>query len=69
MSDNFNSTAPELAYAARFYGLYSTVARKLGVTPQHVRQVAMGLRVSKRVLNAVKREAQKRRAGDTERAA
>lgn len=66
---HFKSIAPELAQASRFYGVYSRVARKLGVTPQHVRQVALGLHTSRRVSAALKREL--RRIGEvlSERAA
>ncbi len=66
-----NGTAPELEQAAQFYGIYSRVARKLGVTPQHVRHVAKGLTQSKRVLTAINREIARirRSVAQTERAA
>jgi hypothetical protein len=35
------------------YGIYSRVARKLGVTPQHVRRVALGKSESDRVRDAI----------------
>jgi hypothetical protein len=49
-------TSPELANVALFRGVYSRVARKLCVTPQHVRRVAVGLSVSKRVAREIERE-------------
>jgi hypothetical protein len=66
---HIKSTAPELAQAALFYGLYSRVAKKLGVTPQHVRQVSRGLTSSKRVSKAVAQEIQRIRNKSAERAA
>ena len=56
MNLRFKPTSPELAKAAIFRGVYSRVARKLGVTPQHVRHVALGLSVSKRVSREIDRE-------------
>lgn len=50
-----------MAHAALFYGLYSCVARKLGVSPQHVRQVALGISRSKRVEKAIQREIRHRK--------
>ncbi len=61
--------APELENAAKFRGMYTAVARKLGVTPQHVRLVALGLSRSKRVTEALKREELRRRKNSTECAA
>jgi hypothetical protein len=52
----------ELEQAATFYGIYSHLARSLGVTPQHVRQVARGLHKSKRVSAAISQEIQRLRA-------
>jgi hypothetical protein len=37
------------------WGTWSQIARELGVTPQHVRQVALGMHVSKRVAEALLR--------------
>jgi hypothetical protein len=56
----FKATSPELANAALFYGLYSCVARKLNVTPQHVRHVSRGLSTSKRVSAEIQREIKRR---------
>ena len=69
LSQQFNTTAPELEQAALFYGIYSRVARKLGVTPQHVRHIAKGLGKSKRVSTALDREIRRIRGKMTERAA
>jgi hypothetical protein len=63
------STAPELEQAALFYGMYSRLARKLRVTPQHVRQVAKGIHRSRRVEAAINREIQRIRSKTPERAA
>jgi len=65
------SISPDLENAALFYGMYSRVARQLGVSPQHVRQVARGLHASKRVSSAVQREIKRlqSKASKTERAA
>ena len=59
MSQQVKSIAPELEVASRYFGLYSRVARRLGVTPQHVRQVARGLTTSRRVTTAINREVQR----------
>ena len=65
LTDNLKCIAPELTEASRFYGLFSRVAKKLGVTPQHVRQVARGLHSSKRVTAALQRELRRiREAGE-----
>lgn len=66
---HFNTTAPELEQAASFYGIYSRIAKKLGVTPQHVRHVAKGLGKSKRVSAALDREIRRIRNKVSERAA
>jgi len=39
-----------------YYGLYSRVARQIGVTPSIVRKVALGLRKSKRIAKALEIE-------------
>lgn len=39
-----------------YYGLYSRVARQLGVTPSVVRKVAIGLRKSRRIRKALQAE-------------
>jgi predicted transcriptional regulator len=69
LSLHINTTTPELEQAARFYGIYSRVARKLGVTPQHVRHIAKGLGKSKRVSAALDREIRRIREKSSERAA
>jgi hypothetical protein len=46
----------DLRRMQRFYGIYSTVARENGISPQHVRQVATGLHQSSRVMAALERE-------------
>jgi len=60
--------SPELSCAAMIRGVYSEVARKLGVTPQHVRLVGVGRRTSRRVSKAIMREI-RLRAQRMERAA
>lgn len=66
----FKPTTPELAEAALFRGTYSTVAQKLGVSPQHVRNVSLGRAVSRRVAEELKREVRRRKAtAEKERAA
>jgi hypothetical protein len=50
------STPPflvDLRRMQKFYGIYSAVARDLGTSPQHVRQVATGLHQSARVMDAL----------------
>jgi len=69
LSLQFKSTTPELEQAALFFGIYSRVARKMGVTPQHVRHVAKGLSTSRRVTAALNREMQSIRRKSLERAA
>lgn len=64
MTDHLKCIAPEIAEASKFYGVFSRVARKLRVTPQHVRQVAMGLHTSRRVSAALQRELRKIRDGE-----
>jgi DNA-binding transcriptional regulator YdaS (Cro superfamily) len=56
LNQHFKSIAPELDDAALFYGMYSRLARRLGVSPQHVRQVSIGKHKSKRVRAAILRE-------------
>jgi hypothetical protein len=59
-----------LANAALFFGLYSAVARRLGVSPSGVRRVAHGLSVSKRITKAIAEEIRRRkRQQSRERAA
>jgi hypothetical protein len=65
----FKATSPDLAHAAVFYGIYSAVARRLKVTPQHVRSVALGKSTSKRVSRAIESEIQRRKRAIQERAA
>ena len=45
-----------LADASKFRGIYSRVAKKLGLSVQHVREVALGRRHSARVARALDRE-------------
>lgn len=52
----FTEIKIELERAARFYGIYSRVARKIGVSSQHVKEVAMMRRTSDRVQRAIVRE-------------
>ncbi len=66
---HFNSTAPELQQAAKYYGIYSRLARRLGVTPQHVRHVALGFTRSARVSRAIAKEMERIRKSVEERAA
>ena len=69
MNDQLKVIAPELKTASLFWGVYSRVARRLGVTPQHVRLVAKGMHTSKRVTAAIKREIKRIKAEHSERAA
>lgn len=69
MTANFKCKIPELEDAALFWGMYSRIARKLGVTPQHVRQVAKGIHASRRVSAAIRREVSRLRAKCEVRAA
>jgi hypothetical protein len=59
----------ELEEAAFFWGIYSRLARRLHVTPQAVRQVALGITTSKRISGAIEREIQRINAKREERAA
>jgi hypothetical protein len=45
-----------LLNTSRFRGIYSRVAKKLNVSPQHVREVALSRRRSARVTRALERE-------------
>ena len=56
LSGHFISLQRETRKYNRKRGLYSYVARLLGVTPAHVRNVAMGLRRSQSVEAALMRE-------------
>lgn len=49
MTDTGKHVLENLRRAARYYGVYTRVAKRTGVTKQHVRFVAMGLRHSPRV--------------------
>ena len=69
MNAKFKSNVPELAAASLFWGMYSRLARKLKVTPQHVRQVARGISSSKRVSAAIEREVRRLNAKQMGRAA
>ena len=57
----------ELEKAARYRGIYTRVARQLGVSSHHVKEVVMGRRHSIRVMRAFKAEFSK--IVDSERAA
>jgi hypothetical protein len=63
------SIAPQLVEAAEIRGLFTRVARRLGVTRQHVRQVAYGTGTSRRVSLAIKRELRQIRGRNREIAA
>ncbi len=53
-----------------FWGMNALIARRLGVTHEHVRQVALGNRVSRRVAKALMAEKKRReRRSGLERAA
>lgn len=54
-----SKTPPEIARALEFVGLFTRVARAVGVTPSHAVQVAKGKRVSARVVQAVVKEVRK----------
>lgn len=62
------SPSPELKRAIAYVGIFSRVATRLGLTPGHVRQVALGRRISERVADALTREV-KRIERESERAA
>lgn len=64
---NSNQIRAELQKASRFRGIYTRVARKLNVSPNHVKEVAMGRRSSNRVERAIEREY--RRIVEAEKAA
>lgn len=68
MTLRFKATPPELITASIFRGMYTEIARKLGVSPQHVRHVALGKTTSQRVLREILREC-RRRLAKVERAA
>ena len=61
MADQFNSLVKEFKARTQVYGMYSDIARRMGVTPQHVRRVAVGLTTSKRIWKALERENRKRK--------
>ena len=72
MSDSFKpvgltAVQKELMKIRSFRGIYSRVAKQLGISTNHVKEVSMGRRNSARVLNAIEREYKKIKA--TERAA
>jgi hypothetical protein len=69
LTDQLKCIAPELGNAALFYGMYSRLARKLSVSPQHVRQVAAGIHTSKRIAAAIRREVRRINALRAEKAA
>jgi predicted transcriptional regulator len=52
-------TAPVLTHNPYPRGTYAKIARRLHVTPQHVRNVALGLVKSARVTAELRREARK----------
>jgi hypothetical protein len=52
----FNAITDILRRATQYYGMYSRIARELGVSSNHVRMVAMGQRRSKRIERALARE-------------
>jgi predicted transcriptional regulator len=47
--------------------MYSRIARRLGVSPQHVRHVARGIKRSKRVTMAIDREVRRIRKAMSEK--
>jgi hypothetical protein len=49
----------EVLVTRRYWGLYTRVARKLGVSVSHVTRVADGQRQSRRVADAIEREARR----------
>jgi hypothetical protein len=61
MIDQFTPLIEELKERTRIYGMYSEIARRMRVTPQHVRRVAVGLTTSKRVMRVLEREYRKRK--------
>lgn len=68
MNIKFKPTNQDLANAALFRGCYTAVARRLKVSPQHVRHVALGISTSKRVSAALGREIRRRRLLEAEAA-
>jgi hypothetical protein len=57
----FNPLVKEFQDRTKVYGMYSDIARRTGVTPQHVRRVAVGLTTSKRIWKVLERENRKRK--------
>jgi len=46
----------DLRRMQKFYGIFSSVGRLTGTTPQHVRHVALGLTTSSRVMAVLEQE-------------
>jgi transcriptional regulator with XRE-family HTH domain len=69
LKSQLKSIPPELEQAALFWGMYSRLAKKLGVSPQAVRQVARGITSSERISKAIRREVARLKATCQERAA
>lgn len=55
LSRHFIALREETRKYNRRRGIYSLVARELGLTPAHVRNVALGLRSSQRVEEALEK--------------
>jgi hypothetical protein len=54
-----NSIITEFQRASRLTGIFSRIAERLDVSPNHVRQVALGNRVSDRVMRELRAEMRK----------
>lgn len=64
---NSISVIAEFQRASKLTGIFTRIAKKLDVSPQHVREVALGNRRSDRVMKAL--QAEMRKAVGAERAA
>lgn len=56
MSATGEHSLANLKRAARYYGVYTRVGKRCGVTKSHVRAVALGIRHSPRVMKELLRE-------------
>lgn len=54
-----DSIIAEFQKASRLTGIYTRIADRLGVSPNHVRQVALGNRKSSRVMRELRTELRK----------
>lgn len=66
---DFTSLSAEFREAAKIRGIVADVARRLHLSHEHVRQVALGGRTSERVAKALTIELRQRKRQDREKAA